>query len=1046
MPQRPEFIYPGGSPLMHPTLELKQSEMYGFFLRGDLARLQATVDQTLNAVASPAMRFEVLSRIVMLTFTRVQHANSAWPMDRAKGWGEEIDIVTWVVVGQRQAGEHGIGDVFFYPCHIWVDDCMALINGRELYGYPKYQCEYTMPVGDEPATRFALSAKGFEPFSPQTKLAMHPLLEVDATSGGKPATPLQRLEDLAEQAIALMAADLPAFLALDPQGWAHVAQMLRSLSIEQIFLKQFPDASGIKAVYQALVAAPAKVTEVRHVHLLGDEFRCTLHPFASFPLNETLGLAIGGQPATLPFHLALDFEVTPGREVVDNSRVSPRKIAIIGGGVAAMTAAFYLSDSPGWRNEREITVYQMGWRLGGKGASGRNAAMGQRIEEHGLHIWFGFYDNAFRTIQQVYALANRPEGAPLRTWQDAFRPQHFVTLTELIDGQCKLWPIDTPPTPGLPGDGDEKLDLWRIALTAYEWIRQWLHTLCVEHAHPQEPVRAVTAGRGPGSWLHELAQRVSQDVDALADDVTACLDALHGCAKLLSAAPRQGGDHALQSAALRGLREWLSHRFGDRAQDRGAADALRRLYICADLAISALIGMFEDGVFTHGFDVINGEDFRQWLARHGANPVLTVDSAPVRGFYDLVFAFEDGDFARPNIEAGTMLRGMMRVAFDYHGAIMWKMQAGMGDVVFAPMYEVLRRRGVKFEFFHKVEELVPDASGDAVAEIRMTRQVELAPGRDAYEPLVDVKGLPCWPSTPLLRAARSRAGCIAAGRIDQSRIAMERLARTLREGFRQAAATGQVAPGHGLRHGDLWRLGRLVRGAVPAVPRAPSRTEGLHGSREGRGDAGLPDLARRAPARAGLDAATAATGSRRCSAPSASPSIPGRRWTRCCAAKIGRPAPRRARCRTSAARCRWRSTRRPRIYGFPARMASQVKAAAIGQMNRQIGALWPESVHATGFDWSKLFDPGGGQGVQRFDSQYWRANVDPSERYVVSLVGSSRYRLAADGTGVSNLLVAGDWIRTGLNAGCVEAATMAGMQASRAMCGHPAKIVGDRDS
>ncbi|HJV63314.1 MAG TPA: NAD(P)-binding protein, partial [Albitalea sp.] len=684
---RPDFLYPGGSPLMHPTLQLKQSEMYGFFVQGDWDRLQATVDGTLGAVGAPAMAFKVLSPFVMLTFTRVQQAHSDWPSDRAKGWGEEIDIVTWVMVGQVGAAG-GIDDVFFHPCHIWVDDCMALVNGRELYGYPKYQCQYTMPAEGEPARRFTLAAKGFQPFSLETRLAMHPLLEVDATTEGGPLQALGSLEDLVEQAIELMAANLPAFLALDKQGWEHVARMLRGMEVEQIFLKQFPDASGIKAVYQALVTAPAKVTAVRGVHLLGDEYECVLHPFDSFPLDRTLGLRLGAQPAILPFHLSLDFEVTAGRELVDNSRIAPEKIAILGGGVGAMTAAFYLTDQPGWQNQREITVYQMGWRLGGKGASGRNAALGQRIEEHGLHIWFGFYDNAFKTIQRAYDLLDRPEGAPLRTWRDAFKEQHFITLTEFVGGECRLWPIDTPPMPGEPGQGDEKLDLWRIALTAYEWIKQWLETLCTEHAHPAEPARALSAERGAGSWLHGLAQRMEHEVEVLYADASACLDALHACAKELAGNLGRDGDHRLQAASLQGLREWARHGFGTRAEAQGVADELRRLYICADLALTALIGMYEDGVFTHGFDVINGEDFRAWLARHGANQTLTVDSAPVRGFYDLVFAYEDGDFARPNIEAGTMLRGMMRVAFDYHGAIMWKMQAGMGDVVFTPLYEL----------------------------------------------------------------------------------------------------------------------------------------------------------------------------------------------------------------------------------------------------------------------------------------------------------------------------------------------------------------------
>ena len=70
--------------------------------------------------------------------------------------------------------------------------------------------------------------------------------------------------------------------------------------------------------------------------------------------------------------------------------MAKRRIAILGGGMAALTAAFEITDAPGWQDEFEVTVYQLGWRLGGKGASGRNAAHCERIEEHGLHILLGF--------------------------------------------------------------------------------------------------------------------------------------------------------------------------------------------------------------------------------------------------------------------------------------------------------------------------------------------------------------------------------------------------------------------------------------------------------------------------------------------------------------------------------------------------------------------------------------------------------------------------------------------------------------------------------
>ena len=79
-----------------------------------------------------------------------------------------------------------------------------------------------------------------------------------------------------------------------------------------------------------------------------------------------------------------------------------QKIAVLGGGMGSLSAVFALTSTPGWQERYEITVYQQGWRLGGKGASGRNRKQGNRIEEHGFHIWMGFYHNAFRTMREAY--------------------------------------------------------------------------------------------------------------------------------------------------------------------------------------------------------------------------------------------------------------------------------------------------------------------------------------------------------------------------------------------------------------------------------------------------------------------------------------------------------------------------------------------------------------------------------------------------------------------------------------------------------------------
>src|ERR1700742_3061411 len=108
----------------------------------------------------------------------------------------------------------------------------------------------------------------------------------------------------------------------------------------------------------------------------------------------------------------------------------PTRVAVLGGGAASLTAAFELT-APELAGKYDVTVYQMGWRLGGKGASGRNAAEHDRIEEHGLHLWLGFYDNAFALMQAAYGELDRKSG-PLKTWRDAFKEHDNVVLMEPV--------------------------------------------------------------------------------------------------------------------------------------------------------------------------------------------------------------------------------------------------------------------------------------------------------------------------------------------------------------------------------------------------------------------------------------------------------------------------------------------------------------------------------------------------------------------------------------------------------------------------------------
>jgi uncharacterized protein with NAD-binding domain and iron-sulfur cluster len=77
-------------------------------------------------------------------------------------------------------------------------------------------------------------------------------------------------------------------------------------------------------------------------------------------------------------------------------------------------------------------------------------------------------------------------------------------------------------------------------------------------------------------------------------------------------------------------------------------------------------------------------------------------------------------------------------------------------------------------------------------------------------------------------------------------------------------------------------------------------------------------------------------------------------------------------------------------------------------------------------------------GPEAFRTQYWTANVRPSDAYTQSLPGTARYRLSPLDNTYKNLTIAGDWTQCGLNMGCVEAAVMSGRLAAHAISNYPA--------
>jgi uncharacterized protein with NAD-binding domain and iron-sulfur cluster len=401
----------------------------------------------------------------------------------------------------------------------------------------------------------------------------------------------------------------------------------------------------------------------------------------------------------------------------------------------------------------------------------------------------------------------------------------------------------------------------------------------------------------------------------------------------------------------------------------------------------------------------------------------------VKAIYDVGFSFEkgktsgaDGPAGRPpsaSFEAGTLLRSALLVFFGYRGSYVYKMQSGMGDTIFTPLYLALRHRGVKFHFFHRVRNLAVAAS--QIDAIEMDRQATLKPGLAEYQPLYSVKGLPCWPNQPFYDQ-------LVEGQVlSQKGIDLE------------SAWSGWNGHPIKLQRGvdfDKVVLGISI-GAFPYICKP------------------LMD-ARREWADMVANIATTQTQS-------------FQMWTNKTGHQMGwpweepallggytEPIDTLSDMSQTLPYEDWPGGAEPQSVqywcgpledaqaipppytqsDFPDRQTARVAADAVAFLQKDVGPIWPQATQQddpAALDWSVLFDRHGGTGPARFGAQYVRANIDPSERYVFARKGTWRYRLEPGKSGFPNLFLAGDWTRNGINAGCVESAARGGALAAEAV-------------
>ncbi|MCA1549975.1 NAD(P)-binding protein [Bradyrhizobium sp. BRP19] len=679
--------------------------------------------------------------------------------------------------------------------------------------------------------------------------------------------------------------------------------------------------------------------------------------------------------------------------------MAKRKVAVLGGGIAALSAAFELIELDPGGERFDITVYTLGWRLGGKGAVGRRGPdCGYRGEEHGLHVWTGFYDNSFYLVDRCYdGLRRLGYAIPFGSRDAAFCALDRCTLMEESAGP---WHFDLPRHSGTPGKFEDGKFVTLVDYLQSLIRRSADYVMGADfpaefRISPLDPTVQVTTKRLVASFE---AARV--EADKLPEDPR---DISFSQSEILQQNLR---------CALGALREY-------QATSAVTRDDLRRAFILIELAFTIALGMLADGVIWHGFDHIDDLEWSEWMRSHlCSEPALS--SAVVRGCYDYVFGYLRGN---RNVGAGTGTRVLLKLVFGYRGSFFYIMKATMGELVFAPLYQLLRARGVKFEFFHRVDRLTLSADASIIEEIDIGVQATTV-GNFPYCPLVSMPDgaggtLPTWPAHPKYELLNNGHA--------MEDYDLESAWTDWRDADRKTLELGRDfdVVVLGIPVGELERICAELVHHLPAWRR-------------------MIEAIRTTPTMALQLWTTAST-----------PQLGWKGGDQTILSAFAKPLDSWGDLSLMLSMESWHEER-PRGLAyfvgsfpepkspppaspnpdFPKRELERAREYALEWIHRNLPEMWPSGAASKGsFQWNLLFDPENRQGIARFAAQYLRVNINPSDRYVLSVAGSLTKRMTADDSGVENLYLAGDWVRTGINAGCVEASVMAGRSAAGAIRG-----------
>ncbi len=283
--------------------------LHGFILRSDMGDLQTAIDRLFEPLG---LRYQVETSAALLTALYVGRARSTEGRYADLGWSSEIDVAFWALA-------RGPDGLVWIPFYMFVDSGVALIAGREIYGYPKQLARFERDMttlNSDPTV--AVRTDFFRPrVAGPAPVVNDVLVRIRAARAGVDFLAKEGFRE--EETRITERIDEETFLERFSVAMGRPPGLIndltlpygtpRGVSVPMLLLKQFRDAAAPdRACYRSAVRVDTRSVGNIEIVEIKDRFVVDLTPSGSHPIAADLGLT-SGMVAEAVFAIRQDFNV-----------------------------------------------------------------------------------------------------------------------------------------------------------------------------------------------------------------------------------------------------------------------------------------------------------------------------------------------------------------------------------------------------------------------------------------------------------------------------------------------------------------------------------------------------------------------------------------------------------------------------------------------------------------------------------------------------------------------------------------------------------------